>query len=87
MVAQDLAQIVAIITEILDEGYQQGVFMRTVPLIVHLMVVGAIVFFKMSVPMRSKYPLLSELAVPEDEQVSGFAADEIEKLILKAIRK
>ena len=87
MVAQDLARILGILTEILDEGVRSGTFVKTVPLIVHMMIIGAIVFFKMSSPIRAKVAPLVASFDELDTNVSGDVAAEIEMLILNAVKK
>jgi AcrR family transcriptional regulator len=90
MVAQDLARIIGILTEILDDGFRSGTFIKTVPLIVHMMIIGAIVFFKMSSPIRAKFAPLAATFDKFDKMstnVNGEAAAEIEMLILNAVKK
>lgn len=87
MVAQDLARILGILTEILDDGVRSGTFIETVPLIVHMMIIGAIVFFKMSSPIRAKLAPLMATFDKMDTNVSGEVATEIETLILNAVKK
>ena len=61
-VAQDLARILGILTEILEDGARSGAFIKTVPLIVHMMIIGAIVFYKLSSPIRAQLaPLMPTL--------------------------
>jgi AcrR family transcriptional regulator len=90
MVAQDFARILGILTEILDDGVRSGTFIKTVPLVVHMMIIGAIVFFKMSSPIRAKFAPLVAAFDKFDKMstnVNGEAAAEIEMLILNAVRK
>jgi AcrR family transcriptional regulator len=90
MVAQDLARILGILTEILDDGVRSGTFIKTVPLIVHMMIIGALVFFKMSSPIRAKFAPLVTTFDKFDKMsanVNGEAAAEIETLILNAVKK
>ena len=87
MVAQDLAQILGILTEILDAGVRSGVFIKTVPLIVHMMIIGAIVFFKMTSPIRAKPAPLVATFDKMNTNISGQVAVEIEMLILNAVKK
>jgi hypothetical protein len=87
VVAQDLAQVLGILTKILDDGIRSGTFIKTVPFIVHMMIIGAIVLFKMTSPIRAK---LAPLVATFDEMntnVSGRVASEIEMLILNAVKK
>jgi AcrR family transcriptional regulator len=87
MVAQDLAQILGILTEILDDGVRSGTFRKTVPVIVHMMILGAIVLFKMTSPIRAKLAPLLATFDNMNTSVSGPVAAEIETLILNAVRK
>jgi AcrR family transcriptional regulator len=87
VIVKDLARIVGIISKILDEGTRCGVFIETVPFIVHLMIIGAIVLFKMSDPIRSKYPVLTDTLSGLKPGNSRSAVEEIEKLVLNAVRK
>ena len=87
MVAQDLAQIIGILTEILDAGVRSGTFRETVPFIVHMMIIGAIVLFKMTAPIRAKLAPLVATFEKMSTNVSGQVAAEIEMLILNAVRK
>lgn len=87
MVAQDLAQILGILTEILDSGIRSGAFRKTVPFIVHMMIIGAIVLYKMTSPIRAKLAPLVATLDKMNTNVSGEVAAEIEMLILNAVRK
>ena len=87
MVAQKLAGIIAIISDILREGAEKGVFIETVPVIVHLMIIGTSVFHKMSAPIRAKFTSLSGAAQPADHDLEVNAVHEIETLILNAVMK
>lgn len=87
MVAQDLAQILGILTEILDNGVRSGTFRRTIPFIVHMMIIGAIVLFKMTSPIRAKLAPLVATFGKMNTNVSGQVAAEIEMLILNAVKK
>ena len=87
MVAQDLARLFGILTSILQEGAKKGVFIETIPIVVHLMIIGTIVFFKMSSPIRAKFAPLVNTLQPINSDLTGKAADEIETLILNAVMK
>ena len=87
MVAQDLAQVLGILTKILDDGVRSGTFRKTVPFIVHMMILGAIVLFKMTSPIRAKLAPLVATLDEMDTNVSGQVAAEIEMLILNAVKK
>jgi AcrR family transcriptional regulator len=52
VVAQDFVVIISTLATILDEGEQTGVFVKTNPFFVHMMIVGTVSFYKMSLPVR-----------------------------------
>ena len=85
--ARLLANIIGTLTDILEEGAKQGVFIETIPFIVHSMVIGCVIFYKASDPVRSKYAAFPEALKKLDKKISGSVAEEIEKLILRAIKK
>lgn len=84
---QDLFSIFRVLSAILEEGREKDVFVDTFPLLVHFMAIGTTVIYKTVVPV-----LLASEHVPDEMKrlgtdMSGAAAREIEKLILKAILK
>lgn len=85
--ARLLANIIGTLTDILEEGAKQGVFIETIPFIVHSMVIGGVMFYKASDPVRSKHPVFPEALKKLDKELSGTVAEEIEKLILRAVKK
>jgi len=84
---QDLARIVGIPTAILREGEKNGVFIETNPFLIHMMIVGTIIFYKMSAPIRTKQTIIPESLRKLDKHVSGDLDKEIEKLLSKVLKK
>jgi AcrR family transcriptional regulator len=87
MVSQDLARILGLLTEILEDGIKANVFVETSPIIVHLMIIGTIVFIKMTSPIRAKFAPMVAGFQNLNTNVSGEVATEIEKLILNAVKR
>src|SRR5512145_2973016 len=54
-VAEDFAGILSIPANILSEGVKKGVFINTNPVILHMMIVGFMMFFKTTEPVRKRY--------------------------------
>jgi TetR/AcrR family transcriptional regulator len=84
---QDLFTLFRSLSAIIEEGRQKGVFEETLPFMVHFMAIGATVIYKAVLPV-----IEASGQVPDDlkglrSDMSGPAAREVEKLILKAIRK
>jgi hypothetical protein len=87
LVIKDLNNMIGVMKTILDEGAEKEVFIHTLPIVVHLMVVGAFSFYKAAWPIRARLASLPNDLKQRDSQVSGDIASEMEKLILKAVRK
>jgi len=87
IIARDFARIISIVTEILEEGAKQGVFIETTPLVIYSMITGGVMFYKGSYPVRSGYAAFPETVKKLGASVSGDFSREIEKLILKAVKK
>ena len=52
VVAQDFAVIISTLAAILEEGEQSGVFIKTNPILIHMMIIGTVSYYKMSSPIR-----------------------------------
>jgi AcrR family transcriptional regulator len=86
-VLQSFGRLLATLKEILDEGVRRGVFVRRIPFLIHMMVMGALVFCKTSAPLLARAPQLAERALPGREPTAAEIAVQVEALVLKAIRK
>ena len=87
VVARDIFHIVNMLRGILKEGVEKGIFIETVPFLIHIMVMGAMVTYKTSAPIRAKYNWLPPGIKKLDDRISGNIAGEIENLILRAVKK
>lgn len=87
VVARDIFRIVNMLREILKEGAEKGIFVETIPFLIHIMVVGAMITYKSSAPIRARYDWLPEAIRNLDDKISDNIVGEIEKLILKAVKK
>lgn len=87
VVARDIFRIVGMLRGILQDGADQGLFHDTIPFLIHIMVIGAIITYKTSAPIRTRYEWLPPAIRNLDDKISGDIAREIEKLILKAVKK
>ncbi|MBW2594007.1 MAG: TetR/AcrR family transcriptional regulator [Deltaproteobacteria bacterium] len=87
VIAQAFAAIIGIVTDILEKGTKQGVFIKTTPFVIYSLVTGSVMFYKGSYPVRSGYTGFPETVKKLGDSVSGDFSSEIEKLILKAVKK
>ena len=87
VVARDIFRIVNMLRGILNEGVKDGIFIETLPFLIHIMVIGAMITYKTSAPIRARYNWLPAGIKKLDDRISGDIAGEIEKLILRAVKK
>jgi len=83
---QDLLLILSTLTEIIEEGTRDGVFIETMPVLIHLMTLGTIIIYKTSVPIILQQCALSNTLMNLNRDVVGSISSEVERLILRALR-
>jgi len=86
-VGQHVVRIVGTLAEILKDGETKKVFAKTNPFLLHMMIVGTGVFYRMSGPIRSSLTIIPESLRKLDETVSKDMGKEIERMVLNGIRK
>ncbi|CAB5081986.1 Transcriptional regulator, AcrR family [Olavius algarvensis associated proteobacterium Delta 3] len=86
VVVKDLASIIGLVRDVIQEGCSRGEFTDVDPLILHLMVMGGIGYFKTSGPFRRKYSALMEgLSDRTGEAGVVDLIGEIERIVLSAL--
>ena len=86
--AADMLRVLDTVSAILKQGRKQKVFIRTQPLVFHLMVVGTMTYIRSSRPVRQRMAGLAEdtaLASDSEDEAAHLAV--FEKLALRAIRR
>jgi TetR/AcrR family transcriptional regulator len=86
-VLEDFARLIGIVKGILDEGISAGVFAETPPLILHFMVVSTFAVYSMTTPIREKLQGISGNLLLPGNKLSGYFAEEVAKMIVKALRR
>jgi TetR/AcrR family transcriptional regulator len=86
-VVKDIAGILVIIKDIIDDGVKKGVFIDINPIVVHLMAIGTMLLFNLSMPVRKNFYNLLEgnIKVPKDASFEHILP-EIEKMMLRALK-
>ncbi len=87
IVAADAATIIGCVEKILMDGHLGGAFFKTNPLVLHFLVVGGFSFFLTSRPVRDRFSKLAdkEVLLPEESNAT-YLSEELEKLILRAVK-
>jgi AcrR family transcriptional regulator len=86
--AADMLRVLDTVSGILKQGRKQKVFIRTKPLVLHMMVIGTMTYVRSTRPFRRRLAGSADRAalVPDSEDATALLA-EIEKLVLRAIRR
>jgi len=87
VVVEDIASVVTILTGILEEGRKNGIFTEVVPFLIHMMILGSILFYKGAVPIKDKQMWLPADVRARDKKLKGSLGEEVAMLVLKAIKK
>jgi TetR/AcrR family transcriptional regulator len=87
VVAKDFIRIIGIVTAILDEGVERGIFIETDPFVLHMMVIGTVMFYKASVPIRARLDQIPERLKRLNTKTAEEISRDIEELILRAIKR
>lgn len=87
IVARDFLRIIGLLGDILDKGAKDGVFKKVTPVIVHMMIIGTMVFTKMSSPIRFKLAAHASAFDNVGSRLENHVAAEIEGLILDGVRR
>ena len=86
VVVEDMSAILTILIGILEEGKKKGVFAETVPFLIHMMIMGTILFYKGALPVKDRKLLLPAAVKARDKKLRGTVGEEVSKLVLKAIK-
>jgi AcrR family transcriptional regulator len=87
LVVEDIASVILTLTAILDAGIKKGVFRETVPFLVHMMILGSILLYKGSIPIKDRQTWLPANIRERHKKIKGNIAEEVAKLILRAVKK
>jgi len=87
VVTADFARIFRMLKEILEEGSQKGLFIDVSPFTLHAMVIGPAIFYKNLDAIRSKLSHAPEILEKLDSLISSGVAEEIENVLLRAVKK
>lgn len=84
---EGVARVISLIGGILDEGVAKGVFRSINPFLVHMMVAGAFIVYKVAAPVRERAEFIPEEVRRMPPELSGSVLGEVEEMVLRAIRK
>jgi len=86
-IVDDMAGILVIVKDIIDEGVKKGVFINVNPMIAHMMTIGTMILFNLSMPVRNNYSHILGGKINVFEKTNfEHVLPEIEKMILRALK-
>lgn len=86
VVVEDIASVLTILTGILEEGRKKGIFAEVVPFLIHMMILGSILFYKGAGPIKDKQMWLPADVRARDKILKGNLGAEVARLVLRAIK-
>lgn len=86
-VLADIVGLIGVMTEIMEEGEEKGVFIRAQPFLLHLIMSGTFMFYKSTQPIRARFNLFPENLKSMPSELSGEIADEIATYLLRIVSK
>lgn len=87
VVIEDIVAVLTILIGILDEGTKKRIFMEVPPFLIHMMIVGTILFYKKAQPIKERQSWLPAGIKALDKKLQGSLGEEVAKLVLKAIKR
>jgi AcrR family transcriptional regulator len=87
VVLEDIASILTIVAEVLEEGRKKRVFIETVPFLIHMMVMGTILFYKKGSFIKDRQPWIPAALKTHDKKLKASLGKEVAALVLKAIKR
>jgi TetR/AcrR family transcriptional regulator len=87
VVVEDLVAVLTILTAVLDEGRKKGIFIEVVPFLIHMMILGTILFYKKAAPIKDEQSWLPATIKARDKKLKGSLGDVMAGLVLRAIKK
>ena len=71
----------------MEEGRKKGVLIETVPFLIHMMIIGTILFYKKASPIKDKQSWIPTELKARDKKLKSSVGEEVAALVLKAIKK
>jgi AcrR family transcriptional regulator len=87
VVVEDIASVLTILSGILENGRKKGIFIEVVPFLIHMMILGTILFYKEAAPIKDNQRWLPPEVTSGDKKLKGTLGDAVAMLILKAVKK
>lgn len=86
-VFEEVCVTVKIVQEILDEGVEKGLFLKTDPLAIHTMITGSLILNHLTQPVRNQLmAALNPSSPPSDTSGFNRLVPQVQRLVIAALR-
>ncbi len=85
-VVREMAALIQILSEVLAEGRETGVFGPAIPVVIHMMIIGTTVMVRASKPIRDRFEVFPESIRTLEARLPQGVAGAVEPLILNAVK-
>ena len=86
LVMEDMASIMLVLAGILEDGRKKGIFVETVPFLIHMMIMGTILFYKKGSAIKDKQLWVPEALKALDRKLAADLGQTVATLVLKALK-
>jgi AcrR family transcriptional regulator len=87
VVVEDIVSVLTILIGILEDGRKKGIFIEVGPFLIHMMILGTILFYKGASPIKDEQGWLPPEVTSGDKKLKGTLGDAVAGLILRAVKK
>jgi TetR/AcrR family transcriptional regulator len=87
VVVEDIVAVLTVLFGILEEGRKKGIFVEVTPFLIHMMIVGTILFYKKATPIKDRQSWLPAAIKARDKKLKASLGEEVATLVLKAIKQ
>jgi TetR/AcrR family transcriptional regulator len=87
VVVEDMVSVITVLFGLLDEGRKKGIFIETSPFLIHMMIMGSILFYKKSSPIKDRQLWLPAELKARDKKLNKNLGEEVAALVLNAIKR
>lgn len=87
VVVEDMASVITILFGILEEGREKEIFIETSPFLIHMMIMGTILFYKKGSPIKDRQSWLPAALKARDKKLKKSLGEEVAALVFNAIKR
>jgi len=87
VVVEDMVSVITVLFGLLEEGRKKGIFIETSPFLIHMMIMGTILFYKKGSPIKDRQLWLPPDLKARDKKLKKSLGEEVATLVFNAIKR